>query len=121
MRTITLHQEPVLEVRRRDAGPVAVIEASGAIDLFTAPLLRTELDAAAGERGAVVVDLTGVEFIDSTGVVTLVHARRAMGIESGFAVVCTPGGAVARLLERIRAERMFPIHDGCAQAVAALG
>ena len=120
MRTITLHHEPVLEVRRRDAGGVAVIEASGAIDLFSAPLLKSELEAAVGERDAVVVDLTGVEFIDSTGVVTLVHARRAMGHEQGFAVVCAPGSAVARLLERIRAERMFAIHDRCAQAVAEL-
>ena len=58
----------------------ARIEATGEIDATNAPELRSRVYAAVDENpGAVVtVDLSGVEFLDSTGLGVLVGARPAI-------------------------------------------
>jgi anti-sigma B factor antagonist len=61
-----------------------VVAVSGELDVHTAPALQAELDLLSRRSGAaVVVDLTGVPFIDSTGlgvlVSTLKHVREAGG------------------------------------------
>jgi anti-sigma B factor antagonist len=51
---------------------------AGEIDLRSAPDLRAALDAAAGEEGAeVVVDLTAVTFVDSSGISELLRISKA--------------------------------------------
>jgi anti-anti-sigma factor len=101
-----------MHLHRREADGVVVFEARGAVDLFTAPALRVGLRAAAAEGdGPVLVDLSGVEFIDSTGVAALVQGQRALSGRRRFAVSCSPGGPVARLLDRIRADQIFEVYD----------
>ena len=56
-----------------------VIRVGGELDLSTVPSLEQELEAALGRtEGGLVVDLSELEFIDSTGIAVLV---RAMGDE----------------------------------------
>ncbi|HEY2715146.1 MAG TPA: STAS domain-containing protein [Solirubrobacterales bacterium] len=65
-----------------DAGD-RVIRVGGELDLSTVPTLEQELEAALGRpEGGVVVDLSELEFIDSTGIAVLV---RAMGVSNGSA------------------------------------
>ena len=65
-----------------DAGN-RVIQVGGELDLSTVPSLERELEAAMGRgEGGVVVDLSELEFIDSTGIAVLV---RAMGVDNGSA------------------------------------
>jgi anti-sigma B factor antagonist len=60
-----------------ESGPGRVVVA-GEIDLRTAPELRVALDAAAGEQGAeLVIDLTEVTFIDSSGITELLRVSKA--------------------------------------------
>ncbi len=61
----------------REAGRT-VVTVSGEVDVATAPALRECLDRVVGlDEGAVVVDLRGVTFIDSTGLGVLIGAHRA--------------------------------------------
>jgi anti-sigma B factor antagonist len=53
----------------------AVVVASGEIDLHTAPGLRRALAVAVTMSGRVVVDLTDVSFMDSTGLAVVLRAR----------------------------------------------
>jgi anti-sigma B factor antagonist len=118
----TLSRRPAkVHFERRQVGAVAVFEVHGVLDLFTAPDLRRALqsEAEAGS-GPVVVDLGDVSFIDSTGVAVLVRCQRALGRERAFAVSRPPTGAVARLLERIRAEQIFTLRDRPDLAIAAV-
>jgi anti-anti-sigma factor len=57
---------------RRDADGAPVVTAVGEIDMSNADRFRDALGQAAGEGGRLVVDLTGVEYLDSAGIHVLV-------------------------------------------------
>jgi anti-sigma B factor antagonist len=64
-----------LQVSRSTVGDATVIGATGELDLHTAPDLDTALKQATEEQvRLLVVDLTGVDFMDSTGLSTIVAA-----------------------------------------------
>jgi anti-sigma B factor antagonist len=72
----------------------------GELDQGTAPQLRGALGNVLGDSaGAVLVDLSGCEFIDSTGLSLLVEAKRRLGDASRAFGVCCPDADVRRLLE----------------------
>jgi anti-sigma B factor antagonist len=79
---------------------VAVLSVHGEVDLETAPALwKTLLPALEHQTGPVVVDLSAVTFMDSTGVHALVDARRRLALQNRrLAIVCRDGGQVHRLL-----------------------
>ena len=66
---------------------------SGEIDIASAPRLITGLnDAVSTCEQPVIVDLTEVEFMDSTGLALLLNAHRRLARRGkGFAVVCADG------------------------------
>ncbi len=85
----------------RDAPDGAVsVRVTGEIDMSTAPNLRRALlDAVAQASADVVVDLSGVGFLDSTGLSALVAARNR-GIEAGVEIVLeSPPLRVMEVLE----------------------
>jgi anti-sigma B factor antagonist len=57
-----------LKVTTRSQGDHAVVSVLGEIDLYTAPRLQSELmSALSGNPARLIVDMSGVEFCDSTG------------------------------------------------------
>jgi len=60
----------------------AVVVASGEIDLHTATGLRRAVAVAATLSGSVVVDLTDVDFMDSSGLAVVLRARGRRGTPS---------------------------------------
>ncbi len=78
----------------------AVVSLHGEIDLETAPLLReTLLPVLEHQSGPVVVDLSEVAFMDSTGVHVLVDALQRLEPQNRrLAIACREGGQVHRLL-----------------------
>jgi anti-sigma B factor antagonist len=104
-----------------DAGS-RVIRVSGELDLATVPSLEQELQAALerADGHRVVLDLSDLEFIDSTGIAVLVRAMgNGDGNEDGngdarLRFVPSRCAAVVRVLEMTGvAERMLPA-DGIA-------
>lgn len=72
----------------------------GELDIATAPRMIAALNEALADMCApLVVDLSDVVFMDSTGLALLMNARRrAIRRKQGFAIVC-PGGPLARVFE----------------------
>jgi anti-anti-sigma factor len=104
----------VLRVERESNGEVELLTVSGEIDIASAPRLITGLNEALGECSSpVVVDLTGVGFMDSTGLALLLNAHRRLARRGqGFAVVCSEGPVrrvftITDMVEtlRVRSER----------------
>lgn len=86
---------------RFEAGGHAVVTVGGAIDLTSRNVLLDAGRAALEADGAttLVLDLAGVNFIDSTGVGVLVQlAGEATDHERGF-IIRQPSGRVTRILE----------------------
>lgn len=96
-----------------------VVAVSGEIDLYTAGRLREALDAldvASVEH--LVIDLSEVGFIDSTGLGVLVAAARRLPVGAPFDVVCHTE-KVREVLLMTGLDRIFAIYDTRDEAVGA--
>jgi len=102
------------------ADDIAVLEATGELDLHTSPEFRESLAGVledVAER--VVVDLTRVTFIDSSALGVLVGgARRSAERGHELMIVC-PAGNVKRVLEITGLNRAFTIYSTCEEALGA--
>jgi anti-sigma B factor antagonist len=92
-----------------------VIAASGDLDITTAPEFRAALHRVVDEGAkTLVVDLTGVGFLDSTtlGVLVGVH-KRLTEPGAGLQLVC-PRAALLRIFELTGLDRVFAIYPSLA-------
>ena len=96
------------------------IHGTDALDTLVAGTVKAEALALIGRDADVVVDLSGISFLDSTGVgvlVSLFKAARKHGRDARFAGVA-PG--VRSVLEIIKLDRIFEVYPDAASAAAAL-
>jgi anti-anti-sigma factor len=99
----------------------AVVTASGEIDLCTSPLLGEALDQAADQSDRIVIDLTRVTFLDSSGMATMVGAlNRNHHRQRGTLCLVGPSGLVLRALQVTDLTKLFPIYDSLDEAVLQL-
>lgn len=105
-----------LRVSSRSQGDHIVLSLAGEIDLYTAPRLQTELTAAlAGTKPAqIVVDMSAVEFCDSTGMNVLLAAHRLASEKGGDLALAAPRPPVRKILEVTGLQSVFTIHDDLA-------
>ncbi len=92
----------------------------GEIDLYTVPRLRGELAKvlAVGEV-RLVVDLSGVDFCDSTGVNVLLAAHRQARDSGGQLELSAPRPAIRKILKVTGLESVFTVIDSPPQAVGS--
>lgn len=75
-------------------------------------------DAVAESYSNVIVDISAVTFMDSSGLGALVGVARSLGDPSSLRIVCPPG-AVMDLFRLTRMEQLFTIYDTLDPALAA--
>jgi anti-anti-sigma factor len=93
----------------------------GELDMGTAPDLERKLEPALEDSAApIMLDLSGCEFIDSTGIALIVRAWQQLGRESGRLALCSDNLQVRRLLKITGVESSIPIHEQCDDALAEL-
>ena len=112
-----LREPPVAGVDRD--GDAVVVRLTGELDLYNAPDVR---EALLGEiaRGPerVIVELSQVEFIDSTALGVLIEARAKLPNRRGF-MIAAPRVETRRTLEISGLDRHFALHDTLDEALAA--
>jgi anti-sigma B factor antagonist len=96
-----------------------VVAVGGEIDVYTAPKLRDSLvELINSGHYHLVIDLEGVDFLDSTGLGVLVGAlKRVRSHQGSLQLVCTQ----ERLLKIFRITglaKVFPIYDSVDAATA---
>lgn len=106
-------------VEAGDQGGRSVVSASGELDAHTAPMLEAEIAPLSSvEGGALIVDLSGVTFVDSTGLGVLVtalkHTREAGGTLD--VVVATP--RVLKVLALTGLDVVIPLHSTLDEALS---
>ena len=101
-----------LKVSTASQGGHAVVSVYGEVDLYTAPRLQAELASLVRDgAGRVVVDLSGVEFCDSTGMNVLLSAMKRLREHGGSLELASPRPAVRRILQVTGLDTVFSVHD----------
>jgi len=86
--------------------------ATGEIDLYTAPRLQSELAeviANAAPASRIIVDMSGVEFCDSTGMNVLLSCLREARERGGELELAAPRPAVKKILQVTGLDSVFTI------------
>jgi anti-sigma B factor antagonist len=107
-----------VEVRAYEVDGRAVVAAFGDFDVYTAPELRECLEAQilSGHRH-IVIDLTGVTFMDSSALGVLVGARKhALRLEGSVNLVCIDD-RIVKLFRITGMTQVFAIHASVKDAL----
>jgi anti-anti-sigma factor len=105
-----------------DALPLAVVviqdgrqviaHVTGEIDMATCGRLRDAIEPYLGPAQRVVLDLSGVTFMDSSCLSVLLHARTTLTADGGSLVLRNPSRAAHRLLSVSGMEKAFQLEIG---------
>lgn len=87
---------------------VAIIRGEGRLNMVSAPLLREAVtEAIAGGRPRIVVDLSGVEFMDSSGLGALVGCLKTARQAGGDLRISAPSDQVVMVLQLSNLDRIL--------------
>lgn len=87
---------------------VAVIRGEGRLNMVSAPLLREAVtEAIASGRPRIVVDLSGVEFMDSSGLGALVGCLKSARQAGGDLRIAAPSEQVVMVLQLSNLDRIL--------------
>jgi anti-anti-sigma factor len=114
--TEPLREPPVRGSERR--GQATVVRLGGELDLYNADEIRAALTSAI-EAGTerIVVDMSEVEFVDSTALGVLIEARSKIGRDG--LLLAAPQAETRRTLQVSGLDRHLPVHDSVDGALAA--
>ena len=112
---------PCFEVERAPLAGAPGVLVRGEVDISTAPRLTATLEAAIrASRGAFVVDLCDVAFLDSSGVSVLIRARAVLGREERALLIVCPPGPARRTFDIAGIADLLVLFDSPDQAAASL-
>ncbi len=100
---------------------IVVVRLQGRLDATTAPQVRSELTTLPQRSGPnMVVDLSEVTFIDSSGLSALVSALKAVRLHEGALVLVGPNEQVRMALRLTMLDRVFRVFTNVEEALHAL-
>jgi anti-anti-sigma factor len=110
-----------VQIEQRDEEEVVVARLTGELDISAAERTgKTIADAVPSSARGVVVDMSGLEFMDSSGVSMLFSLARQVGSHrQELRVVAPEGRPVARVLQIVEFDRAAPVHETLDEALAA--
>ena len=106
-----------IEVRPEDGGAALLFTLRGALDFATAPTLRAAMSQAQDDHHNVVVDLTQVEFLDSTGLGALIGGHKRAAERDGSLRLIVNDGPILRLLAITGLIRALPVYHSVGDAI----
>jgi anti-sigma B factor antagonist len=98
----------------RDACEIVVL--SGELDMASASTVSDTLDALADTERPVIVDLSGLDFIDSSGIHAILRPRP----ENGVVMLVCPPGNIQRVLTVTKIDSVMPLYETLDDALAKL-
>lgn len=105
------HDALSVDIKSEHNGAAIIYRLHGSLDLATAPSLRAALIEAANEgKHEIIVDLTELEFLDSTGLGALIGAHRRALENGGRVRLIVRDGPIQRLLNITGLMRIFAVY-----------
>jgi anti-sigma B factor antagonist len=110
-----------LLVQSRQQGTWTILDVKGEIDLSTAPRLRERIvELVEGGSYNIVVNLSDVPFMDSTGLGVLVGSLKRVRERDGTLALAGVARPVQRVLSLTGMDKVFPIHPTVDEATSSL-
>jgi anti-anti-sigma factor len=105
---------------RESAGePYTLVTIAGEADVTNRDELRGVLDAEVAELpSTLILDLSGLRFMDSSALHVILQANRALDRQGGVMALVAPREAVAKMLRLTTADRLIPVFSNVAEAAA---
>lgn len=108
-----------MEYSKITEGPFTVLCLKGEVDLHYSPQVRKQLLNYLSENHNVLVDLSGVSYIDSSGVASLVEGYQVAKKKNlRFGLVGVSDSAM-QVLQLARLDKVFPIHSSVNDRIAS--
>ena len=99
-----------------------LVRLRGRLDAASTSVVRAKFnDFAAAPEPMLVVDMSGVEFVDSSGLGLLVSLYRKRKEVEADVALCAVSGPARSVLELTRIDRVFRIYDSDTAAIQASG
>lgn len=107
-------------VRTTERDGASIVKPSGDVDMSRSPSLREAIKQATGSASdRVVVDLSDVGYMDSSGLATLVEAMKLTRTSSRRLVLCAMNDRVRAIFEIAKLDQYFTITDSLDEAMNA--
>ena len=109
-----------MQISERKVNDIQVLELAGRFDTTTANSVLQWIDAATTKPPAkVVVNLENVNFVDSTGLSTLVQRTKQSRMQDGDLYICGLQQSVRIIFELTRLDKFFEIFPAEEDAISA--
>ncbi len=108
-----------LDIQTEAISDGVILRPTGEIDLSCAPILRSRLsEVQEGKPDRLIIDLSAVPYMDSSGVATLVEAMQIARRNGSKLVLCAMQDKVLAIFEIARLDMVFKIVDSVEEAAA---
>jgi anti-sigma B factor antagonist len=109
-----------VEIKSVKRGDVVVVEVYGdALDASNVQEFRTDVSHSVDGQKDIVFDLSGIKFVDSSGIGALLSVLRKTNALSGDVKLCNLQPNVKSLFDLVRMTRLFETFDTVDEAVAS--
>jgi anti-sigma B factor antagonist len=99
--------------------PYTLVELAGEADVTNSDMLRGVLEAEiARQPSTMIIDLSGLRFMDSTALHVILRANRSMDRHGGVLALASPREAVAKMLHLTAADQIIPVYATVPEAIA---
>jgi anti-sigma B factor antagonist len=110
-----------MQIEKSSNAGETLLTLKGEIDLHASPALRAELRSCVDAKTAVLlVDFTGVDYIDSSGLATFIEYLRDAGAHQGKIALFGLKPKVRTIFDLVRLNELFTISDSAEAARTAL-
>jgi anti-anti-sigma factor len=99
--------------------PYTLVELVGEADVTNSDDLHEVLDAEVAKRPRMlIIDLSGLRFMDSSALHVILRANRAMDRQGGVVALACPRDPVAKMLRLTAADQLIPVYSSVSEASA---
>ena len=102
-----------------DSEPYTLVGLTGEADVTNSDALREVLDAeVAKQPRTMIIDLSGLRFMDSSALHVILRANRVMDRQGGVLALASPREPVAKMLRLTAADQLIPVYASVTEATA---
>jgi len=109
-----------VDITSKDRGEVTVLELNGKLDLANAGKVKSMVKSLLERRRNLIhLDMTGVEFINSSGLGAMVSMMKEIRLHQGRLTLSNPAPYVREIFEITQLVNVFEIYETADEAVAS--